>query len=235
MPKLELNCTVTENKWVTPTTFILKFKTEPTFQFIPGQFISTIIPGAGPKGRDLRRAYSIASTPEEKEIALCIKKVTGGPGSTYLSQLSSGSSFKGLAPYGDFIYKTAEDRIPCFIATGTGVAPFRTILKSVQYRKNPAKKAICLFGTTFENELLYHEDLASIPELDLKVCLSREEQAHDYFKGRVTQCLRELAPQWEIDKIDFYLCGNGAMIKEVKEILNEYEVPKTAIYQEKYY
>src|ERR1035437_8003989 len=104
------------------------------FSFAPGQFISAIIPGAGPGGRDIRRAYSIASSPElmpSKNIfELCVKVIEDGPGANYLNRLKIGESFKGQVPYGDFVYKTKHDKHVVFIATGTGIAPFRSMLLS---------------------------------------------------------------------------------------------------------
>ncbi len=235
MSKPELKCTVVQNKFVTPTIFLLRFTSEPSFQFQAGQFVSAIIPGAGPKGRDLRRAYSLASSPEESEFELCIKAVQGGPGSTYLSSLKPGTSFQALAPYGDFIYKTKPGRIPCFIATGTGLAPFRSILTSEEYKKNPAKKAICLFGTTINDEIIYQNDLSEIDHLDFKICLSRESDTKNFFKGRVSHYTQKEMNQWNLQEMDFYLCGNGAMIKEIKELLTARDVQKSAIFQEKYY
>ena len=56
-------CKVKSFKMLTPSVFEVVFDTEQPLKFIAGQFVSVIIPGAGPKGRDLRRAYSIASPP----------------------------------------------------------------------------------------------------------------------------------------------------------------------------
>ncbi|CAK9253092.1 unnamed protein product [Sphagnum jensenii] len=113
MAAIELRCSVKSFKMLTPTVYELTFDSEPGFEFEAGQFISCVIPGAGPKGRDLRRAYSIASAPEVRPVELCVKLVDGGPGSTYLGKLRPGDSFKGFAPYGDFTYQGKD------VPTGT--------------------------------------------------------------------------------------------------------------------
>ena len=238
MPKQENTCTVTQKKLLTPTTFALSFRPEPSFEFKAGQFISVIIPGAGPGGRNLRRAYSIASRPEDSDMELCIKRVKDGPGTTFLDHLKVGESFQALAPYGDFVYRTEKGRTPCFVATGTGLAPFRAILTSNDYLKHPADNAICLFGTTTKDEILYREELSKIQHLDFRICLSREKSVGDsvgYFRGRVTRCMNFAIPDWNLSQMDFYLCGNGTMIKEVKETLFSRGVEKKRIFQEKYY
>src|SRR4051812_29923457 len=106
MKPIEFHCTIKSFEKLTPTVFHTEFETDHPLTFKAGQFISIIIPGAGPKGRDLRRAYSIASSPESKLIQLCIRLVEEGPGTNYLYNLKPGDKLKGWAPYGDFVYKT---------------------------------------------------------------------------------------------------------------------------------
>src|SRR5690606_32215935 len=114
-------CTVKSHKMLTPTVFELAFDAVPIpssdpnkvvpmepFYFQGGQYISIVVPGAGPNGRDLRRAYSIASSPDTRPVELCVKGVEGGPGSNYLNELKVGDTFRGYAPYGDFTYKTSS-------------------------------------------------------------------------------------------------------------------------------
>src|SRR5690606_32342182 len=133
-------CTVRSHRMITPTVFELAFDLSPIseapapFSFRAGQYISVVVPGAGPNGRDLRRAYSIASSPEQKPVELCVKIVDNGPGSNYLNRLRPGDTFKGFVPYGDFTYETPPSKHVCFVATGTGIAPFRSMLLSDEYR-----------------------------------------------------------------------------------------------------
>src|SRR3954452_11905707 len=98
MKAIEYLCTVKSFRMLTPTVFETTFETDQPLQFKAGQFASVIIPGAGPKGRDLRRAYSIASAPELKPIELCVKIVEEGPGTQYLYKLRPGDKFKVVAP-----------------------------------------------------------------------------------------------------------------------------------------
>src|SRR3954468_16097009 len=123
MKAREFLCTVKGYRMLTPTVFELTFDTNEPVEFQAGQFISIVIPGAGPKGRDLRRAYSIASAPEVRPVELCVKLVEDGPGTNYLYKLKEGDSFRGFAPYGDFTYEPKPGRHAMFIATGTGLAP----------------------------------------------------------------------------------------------------------------
>jgi CDP-4-dehydro-6-deoxyglucose reductase len=147
MAAQEFKCVVKSFKMLTPTVFETVFEgrlaSDPSVSmtFQAGQFVSIVIPGAGPNGRDLRRAYSIASGPETHPIELCVKLVEGGPGTNYLYKLREGDTFKGFAPYGDFLYRTHSAKNACFIATGTGIAPFRSMVFSEKFKSDPPQKA----------------------------------------------------------------------------------------------
>jgi NAD(P)H-flavin reductase len=242
MKPMEVLCTVHSFKMLTSTVFQLGFKTNQPISFQAGQFISVIIPGAGPKGRDLRRAYSIASAPENESIELCIKLVEGGPGTQYLFQLRPNDSFKAIGPYGDFTYQTPKTKQVCFIATGTGIAPFRSMVHSQAYRSHPPLQTLGLLGVRTEDELLYREEFQSISGLKWVEAVSQPSAQWRGFKGRVTDYLRSLgsnslasSDSWDWINTEFYLCGNGSMITEVKAFLAEKNVPKEAIHLEKYY
>ena len=226
-------------KQLTSDVFELHFESSAPFLFAPGQFISVLIPGAGPGGRDLRRAYSIASAPElmpSKNIfELCIKLVDGGPGTNFLNNLKMGGTIKGHVPFGDFVYKTGCKKHVIFIATGTGIAPFRSMLFSKIYAENRPLSTKLLFGARDTNDLLYADELVPILSADFVETLSRPTAAWPGFQGRVTDWLRKNSPTLDWKNTEFYLCGNGAMIDEVKQILSAKEVEKACIHQEVYY
>ncbi len=235
MKPVEYLCHVKSFKMLTPTVFELSFETDKQLQFEAGQFISIVIPGAGPKGRDLRRAYSIASSPEKHPIELCVKLVEGGPGTQYLYRLRPNDIFKGIAPYGDFTYQVKPKRHACFIATGTGIAPFRSMAMSKHFRENLPASAICLLGVRTESELLYQEKVDGFTDVKLINTVSQPSANWQGFKGRVTDYLRNLGSDYPWLDSEFYLCGNGDMIKEVKAFLAEKGVDKDSVHQEKYY
>jgi ferredoxin-NADP reductase len=234
MPATEFLCTIRSFRMLTPTVFETTFETDKAFEFQAGQFISIVVPGAGPKGRDLRRAYSIASSPSVRPVELCVKLVEEGPGTNYLYGLRPGDTFRGFAPYGDFVYEPKEGRHACFIATGTGIAPFKAMMDSEHYLSSPPKSAVCLLGVRTEDELLYLPEMEKVPGLTWVPAVSQPVGAWDGYKGRVTDYLRAQADfPWL--ETEYYLCGNGAMIAEIKTLLAEKGVQKDAIHQEKYY
>jgi len=236
MAAVEFIGTVNSFQYITPTVFVIGFKPSVPIAFRAGQFLSVIVPGAGPGGRDLRRAYSIASPPEFDSIEICIKKVDGGPGTTYLANLKVGSEVRLVAPYGEFVYKTRPERNCYFVATGTGVSPFRAMALSETYKSAPPREAVCVLGVRTQDELLYPE-MATFPDMKY-VGMVSQPTSKDWPKdttGRVTDYLRSLPADFPWTNTDFYLCGNGEMIKEVKGILTANGVVKEAIHLEKYY
>ena len=240
MAAKEFTSVVVSNQMITPTVFLLKFKPAEPISFSAGQFLSMVVPGAGPGGKDLRRAYSIASPPERDYIELCIKIVENGPGTTYLKNLKAGDQVRCFAPYGSFVYKPKENNSNhhvCFIATGTGISPFRSMLFSKVFQNSPPKSSYCLFGVSNENEVLFEKEFSQAPHLTKWVAaVSRPSTAWSGFKGRVTHYIRSLDAHFPWKNVDFYLCGNGAMIDEIKKILMEEKgVDKTQIHQEIYY
>jgi CDP-4-dehydro-6-deoxyglucose reductase len=232
---LTVEAKLVQKQQLTHDVIELYFESNPPFHFEPGQFISIFVPGAGPGGRDLRRAYSIASAPEKGMFELCVKLVEGGPGTQYLHSLKIGDSLKGMAPYGDFTYKTKHGKHVMFIATGTGIAPFRSMLLSKIFAENPPETATLLFGARKPHDLIYAEEMKSILIDRFVVTLSQPTEQWVGFKGRVTDWLRANESNIHWSETEFYLCGNGAMIDEVKQILHAHLVEKPMIHQEVYY
>ncbi len=226
-------------KQLTADVFEMKLESSLPFTFLPGQFISVVVPGAGPGGRDLRRAYSIASSPElmpsDNVFELCVKLVEGGPGTNYLNNMKVGESLKGSVPFGDFVYKTLSSKHVIFIATGTGIAPFRSMVLSKVFNENKPLSAKILFGARDANDLFYADEMVPLLGNGFVETLSRPTGNWSGFKGRVTDWLRQNSNAIDWKNTDFYLCGNGAMIDEVKQILTTNEVDKSAIHQEVYY
>lgn len=221
---------------LTPSVFEIGFTPGAPLPFEAGQFISVIVPKAGPNGRDLRRAYSIASAPERNPIELCVKLVEGGPGTNYLYKLRPGDTFKGFAPYGDFTYEPKPGRDAVWISTGTGIAPFRAMVQSEAYRASLPRKTWCLLGVRTEDELLYMGEMHDALGTHWIPTVSQPTSAWSGRRGRVTDVLRSWVKEgFAWGETEFYLCGNGAMITEVVQLLTEQGVAKDSIHKEKYY
>ncbi len=200
---------------LTRDVFETKLSRPDDFQFQAGQYLSIVIPGAGPGGRNLRRAYSIASSPEAREIELCWKIVEDGPGTTYLNTLHPGDEMDAQAPFGDFCLEHDQSLPAMFIGTGTGLAPLRSMVLSDEWRsKAPVS---FLLGVRAEQDILYPElfddrrPSCFQNQEHVKICLSRPSDGWHGFKGRVTDYIRSMK-DWDFAKTHSYMCGSGAML-----------------------
>ena len=102
------------------------------FPFTPGQFVSIKEQVAG---KEVTRAYSIASPPNGNRFSLCLNRVPEGLVSPRLFAMAVGEELEVQEPLGYFTLRRPE-RPSVFVATGTGVAPFRSILLSSLPRQN---------------------------------------------------------------------------------------------------
>ena len=111
-----------KRQWLSHKSFEITISTPSGFEFEPGQRIRLSRSGH-------EREYSIASAPKESDLNLCIRNVTGGKVSGFLSTADIGTSLSIHGPYGYFTYKTSP-RPAVFVATGTGIAPFCSMARS---------------------------------------------------------------------------------------------------------
>jgi benzoate/toluate 1,2-dioxygenase reductase subunit len=230
MPAGKYRFTLQSIEWLTPTVMEITFTSPKKVHFQGGQFLSIYVPDLV-SGKSVRRAYSFSSAPEAKEMQLCVKYVPGGAGTEFLRSLKPGDQFEASAPYGHFVYRPLQQPNVCFIATSTGIAPFRSMVLSKEFLENRPEHCLVLYGATNESEIIYPGffEQAGIETVN---ALSRSP-AH--FSGRVSDYLKQLPNSWKWHNTDFYLCGNGDMIAEVKEILRGgHGVPPAHIHMENF-
>lgn len=227
----EFQCRVLTRRELAPGVFELCFEADKPFVFEAGQYISVSVPCPNPKLPPMRRAYSIASAPGKTPVELCVQLVPGGPGSNYLNDLRIGDVFRGFAPYGFFTYHPKPGRDVLFVATGTGVAPFRSMVLSQAFQNSPPRRTRVLLGVRTPSDLLYEADFRG---LEWTPCLSKAS-APGAFSGRVTDYLRALGDDFPWLQTEFYLCGNGGMIKEARALLKERGVARDSIHLEIYF
>ena len=232
----ELNGRVIEIENLTDVIKRLKIEVEEDFTFKPGQYIQFKAPKYEGNNEEVYRAYSIASSPNEKTfIELLIGLVKDGTASTYVHKyLSEGDMANLNGPYGDFYYQDNQ-REMIMVAVGTGMAPILSILKYM--RENEIKRKVTFyFGAKTENDLFMLDYFKELEEVlyDFKFipCLSRADETWKGFKGRVNNALEKYLESTE-DK-EAYLCGNEPMINSVVKVLEEKGLSEEKIYYDKF-
>ena len=111
-------------------------------RFKAGQFVSFEVPDAR-TGRTVTRPYSIASAPSTPDrVSLLLNFVPDGPGSTYLFKLNEGDTTTFSGPAGNFYLRDDPERELLFVATGTGIAPIRSMLLANADRPQPSRTVL---------------------------------------------------------------------------------------------
>ena len=207
-------------------SFTIEIADVPSFDFKAGQFITLDLP-IGDKRLQRWKSYSIANAPDgSNRLELCIVHYENGPGSSYFfNEVSIGTGLRFKGPEGGFVLPDAIDTDLVFICTGTGIAPFRSMLHDLVNKQITGKKIHLIFGTRTMDDLLYYEELVdfekSIPGFKFDISLSREEnivQDPHFHKGYVHPIYIKEYKDKRPD-IQFFICGWSKMIDEAVENL----------------
>lgn len=212
-----------------------KFKMiEPTeIEFKAGQYINIKV------SENARRSYSIASEPAQKdELELYVDTMPGGPGSIFFENIKVGEEIEFLGPIGMFVLEEdfTDDTTFLFIATGTGIAPFLSMIKTLieDGKKNPMQ---IVFGLRFIKDLYLKDELEELsktnPNITYDFVLSKPED--DSWKGRVGHVQDVINERQSFDNLSAYICGNQKMIFDVQELLKNKGVDSDNIHFEKFY
>ncbi|MBA3827713.1 MAG: FAD-dependent oxidoreductase [Taibaiella sp.] len=206
-----------------------------SFLFKAGQFVTFDLPIHEQRNRRWR-SYSIASVPDGGNlIELVIVYVDGGAASAYFfDTVKEGMELTLRGPHGLFVLPPEMDRNMCFICTGTGIAPFRSMLNYIKNNNVAHKKIDLIFGTRTKADLLYADELTAlqkdIPGYTYHPVLSREEW--DGYKGYVHAVYETLC--CDLPPTSFMLCGWRAMVDEAKQRIMGLGYEKKDIHQELY-
>ncbi|TLY21680.1 MAG: hypothetical protein E6K64_11590 [Nitrospirae bacterium] len=212
----------------------LCLKEPPAIAFKAGQFLSFEV-GRDALNRTIVRPYSIASPPgQQGRVLLVLNLVQGGPGSTYLFSLRVGDETQFKGPTGAFYLRDDPARDLLFVATGTGIAPLRSMLYALSERGFP-RPVTLYWGLRSQRDLYYQDELEALarahPNISFVTTLSRPEEGWTGERGRVTPLVE--ARIASVQNLAVYLCGNEGMIKDVTAVLQKKGL--CPIYREKYY
>jgi NAD(P)H-flavin reductase len=196
-----------------------------------GQFVSF---NAVLREKKITRPYSLASLPSGNRFELCLNRVEEGIFSPYLFDMKPGDFLETSAPLGFFVIRNPS-RDGLFIATGTGIAPFRPMVP--EYLQKPeAKNLTLLFGVRFENSIYYRDEFEALARQHRNFrfwpTLSRPEANWPGRTGHVqTHLMEALGDRRDLD---VHICGMKAMVDDVRGILKELGFDRKQIIFEKY-
>ncbi len=212
--------------------FRFKLVEPPTLAFHAGQFIILNVPR---DGKVVKRAYSVASPPHEPQaVELCIQHLEGGIASTYLWKLKAGDPVSLSGPHGTFLLKEPLNYEPVFLATGTGVAPFRAMIRHLIHIQF-SQPMWLLFGTRYEHGLLYDSEFRSLAALRRTFhyipVVSRPKEWHGE-TGHIQQTFQKHLADWA--NKEMYICGWLEIVRSIASDLAGFGVPKEKIHYEEW-
>jgi NAD(P)H-flavin reductase len=182
--------------------------------FKAGQFVAFLVPNAK------KKFYSIASLPEQAStLEFCVDISPQGDGSKFVEALKVGDEFGIEGPHGVFVVKEDAPEQIALIATGAGIAPFKSMVPDTLLKSDKAIKL--LFGVRSEKDVFYldyFEELARrYPNFTFVPALSRPEGEWNGFVGRVTKYIDENSGDFKESLC--YICGSPEMVKDVRSQL----------------
>jgi ferredoxin-NADP reductase len=218
-------------------SFTLQVDEVAIFDFVPGQFITLDLP-VSEKRLYRWRSYSIASNPNKNIIELCIVRNPTGLATTYLfDNVHIGDKLKFKGPEGGFVLKENLQSDIVLIATGTGVAPFRSMLQNLLIQNRFEHNIHLIFGTRYKTGVLYEKEFKSLaakyPNFKYDVALSKEVAEgyhHGYLHDLYLKKYEDNTPNTQ-----FYICGWSSMIDEcVANLIMKLKKDKSQIIYELY-
>ncbi len=237
--------------------FDIPVELQDLFVYQQGQYITLRLQL---NGQELRRSYSMSSSPLEKKLAVTVKKVPDGRVSTYLhDDIKAGDTLEVAAPDGRF-YNTLHPekrRTYYLFGAGSGITPLMSILKTI-LEGEPMSSVFLLYGSRNEESIIFREELDRLTErydgqLLVEHVLSQPKKEggsgglFGMFKRATTNWngkTGRIAPQaanvflddnmarGPEDDCQYYVCGPGNMADDVKEALVNRGVPVKLIHTE---
>ena len=210
--------------------FVFEASEVPQLAFTPGQFVSlTEMLG----GKKITRPYSIASAPDGNRFEICSNLAGDSPLSPHLFAMKPGDTVEMAAPLGFFAFRN-----PCreaiFVATGTGIAPFRSMIHT--YLGQGTGELTLIFGVRYEHSLMYGEEFEQLANRHANFhfwpILSRPGAEWTGRTGHVqNHLLKAIADRRDVD---VYACGRKAMVDDVRALLRGIGFDRKQIIYEKY-
>ncbi len=210
-----------------------------TISFTPGQYIQLECPPYRLTSEPVYRAYSIATDPGRNHIVeLVVRLVPDGICTTWIfEELREGDQVKLNGPYGDFRLDTESRNEMIFIAGGSGMAPFLSILKQME-QAGDERKCRYFFGALTKRDLFCLEEMRELEGAlaDFKFIPALSQPADDdQWEGETGLITEVVARHYrECSSQQAYLCGSPGMIDACIKVLQERKMPETAIFYDKF-
>jgi ring-1,2-phenylacetyl-CoA epoxidase subunit PaaE len=228
--KLQIKEVKRETPSAVSVSFTVPSELKNTYQFIAGQYINIKLTL---DGKEIRRAYSICSSPESGELRIAIKSVKNGLFSKFANEnLKAGDLLEVGTPEGKFTFEPQANRqrnYAAFVA-GSGITPVMSILKSVLNNEKDSS-FVLVYGNKNNDETIFYQELHNLQQqyigrFFVHYVFSQINVPNELYgridKENVNLVLNNKHQEKEFSK--YYLCGPEEMINSVSTVLKEHNV-----------
>lgn len=209
------------------------------FAFVQGQHLTL---RTQLNGEEVRRSYSLCSSPLENKWKVAVKKIEGGQFSTFVNEnLKPGDSIEVMPPLGSFSVEANpnESRHYVAFAAGSGITPIISMLKT-HLQLEPSSRFSLFYINQTVSSIILKEEIEALKNrfldrLDVYFFLTQEEQEVSVFNGRIDQQKMDLICRYFLDPAQadhFFLCGPEPMILMIKDFLTSQGVEERRIHFE---
>lgn len=237
--KLRIKDIYKETKDTSVVTFDVPEALQEEFKFSQGQHLTlkTLI-----NGEDVRRSYSLCSSPFDKEWKVAVKEIPGGKFSTFVnSSLKAGDQIEVMAPSGTFGVKcnAGNAKNYLFFAAGSGITPILSMIKA-HLAAEPNSTCKLFYINRTAKSIIFKEELEQLRNtyfgrLEIYYFLTKEKRDIELFNGRFDDDKMKVLTKTFIDIPDtseVFLCGPEDMVNYVSNYLAEAGLPKELIHFE---
>jgi ring-1,2-phenylacetyl-CoA epoxidase subunit PaaE len=212
---------------------------KPIFHFVPGQYLTFRITL---DGAEVRRSYSICSSPNDGELRVAIKQVENGKFSTYANTLmKKGDTIEVMPPMGKFTPTVSDKKNKEYLAfaAGSGITPIYSIMKTV-LENEPDSKFTLIYGNKSRTSVIFREAIEALKNrfmqrVRIYHILSREYMEVPLFSGRINadKCKEFCSTLIDLNTIDeAFICGPEDMILSVRQQMADMGLDSSKIHIE---
>lgn len=220
-------------------TFDIPSELQDVFKFRQGQHLTL---KADINGEDVRRSYSLCSSPDEKQWKVAVKLIPGGKFSTYINNtLKAGDQLEVMSPSGTFGVEVNPETSKnyLFFAAGSGITPVLSMIKS-HLKAEPNSTCKLFYVNKTAKSIIFKEELEQLRNtyfgrLEIYYFLTKERRDIELFNGRFDDDKMKVLTKTFIDIPDtseVFLCGPEQMVNYVSEYLINAGLPKELVHFE---
>lgn len=222
-------------------TFDVAENLKDSFAFLSGQYVTL---KSEINNEEIRRSYSISTSPEENRLSVVVKAIEGGLFSNFVKdKLEIGNYLEVSPPEGRFVYNISENSAKnvFLIAAGSGITPIISIAKNI-LRNEPLSTVTLLFANKQIEDVIFYDELKSLESqfnerLKIIYIFSRKDYDEHYF-GRIDHGFLNNIIHQELSFTsfsEFYTCGPEEMVKNIHDYLYSLGISKDVIKSELFY